>query len=46
MRMSHSLNKNVREIIQFMKRITVLLADDNLALRKEYRKILELEDDL
>jgi DNA-binding NarL/FixJ family response regulator len=29
-----------------MKRITVLLADDNLALRKEYRKILELEDDL
>ena len=31
---------------QTKKRITVLLADDNLALRKQYRKILELEDDL
>lgn len=29
-----------------MKRITVLLADDNGAVRKEFRKILELEDDL
>jgi DNA-binding NarL/FixJ family response regulator len=29
-----------------MKRITVLLADDNKVVRKEFRKILELEDDL
>ena len=29
-----------------MKRITVLLADDNQAMRREFRKILELEDDL
>ncbi|MGO9476505.1 MAG: response regulator transcription factor [Limisphaerales bacterium] len=29
-----------------MKRITVLLADDNRGVRKEFRKILELEDDL
>src|SRR5271154_5721263 len=29
-----------------MKRITVLLADDNKLVRKEFRKILELEDDL
>jgi DNA-binding NarL/FixJ family response regulator len=29
-----------------MKRITVLMADDNKAVRKEFRKILELEDDL
>jgi DNA-binding NarL/FixJ family response regulator len=29
-----------------MKRITVLLADDNWVVRKEFRKILELEDDL
>ena len=29
-----------------MKRITVLLADDNGDLRKQFRKILELEDDL
>lgn len=29
-----------------MKRITVLLADDNKFVRKEFRKILELEDDL
>ena len=29
-----------------MKRITVLLADDNRVVRKEFRKILELEDDL
>ncbi|MGC9943864.1 MAG: response regulator transcription factor [Verrucomicrobiota bacterium] len=27
-------------------RITVLLADDNKVVRKEYRKILEFEDDL
>jgi len=29
-----------------MNRITVLLADDNRVVRTEYRKILELEDDL
>ena len=29
-----------------MKRITVLLADDNGVVRKEFNKILELEDDL
>jgi len=31
---------------KIMKRITVLLADDNRAVRKEFRKILEYEDDL
>jgi two-component system, NarL family, nitrate/nitrite response regulator NarL len=29
-----------------MKRITVLLADDNGFVRREFRRILELEDDL
>jgi hypothetical protein len=29
-----------------MKRITVLPADDNGVVRREFRKILELEDDL
>jgi DNA-binding NarL/FixJ family response regulator len=29
-----------------MKRITVLLADDNKLVRREFRKIMELEDDL
>jgi DNA-binding NarL/FixJ family response regulator len=29
-----------------MKRITVLLADDNGVVRQEFKKILELEDDL
>ena len=29
-----------------MKKITVLLADDNGVVRKEFRKILEIEDDL
>jgi DNA-binding NarL/FixJ family response regulator len=29
-----------------MERITVLLADDNGLVRKEFKKILELEDDL
>jgi DNA-binding NarL/FixJ family response regulator len=29
-----------------MKRIKVLMADDNRIVRKEFRKILELEDDL
>jgi DNA-binding NarL/FixJ family response regulator len=29
-----------------MKRIKVLMADDNGLIRKEFRKILELEDDL
>ena len=30
----------------YMKRITVLLADDNRLMRKEFRRILELEADL
>ena len=30
----------------FVKRITVLLADDNRVVRREFKKILELEDDL
>jgi DNA-binding NarL/FixJ family response regulator len=29
-----------------MKRITVLMADDNRVVRTEFRRILELEDDL
>jgi DNA-binding NarL/FixJ family response regulator len=29
-----------------MKRITVLLADDNTIIRREFRKLLELENDL
>ena len=29
-----------------MKPITVLLADDNQVVREEFRKLLELEDDL
>ena len=29
-----------------MKRITVLLADDNRFVRREFRQLLELEDDL
>jgi DNA-binding NarL/FixJ family response regulator len=29
-----------------MKRITVLLADDNRVVRRGFRKILELEDNL
>jgi two-component system nitrate/nitrite response regulator NarL len=29
-----------------MKRITVLLADDNALVRRDIRDILELEDDL
>ena len=29
-----------------MRRITVLLADDNRVVRTEFRKLLELEDDL
>jgi DNA-binding NarL/FixJ family response regulator len=29
-----------------MKRITVLLADDNRTMRREFRRIVELEDDL
>ena len=29
-----------------MKRITVLLADDNAVVRKAFRKILEIEDDI
>jgi DNA-binding NarL/FixJ family response regulator len=37
---------NVRNVTPILKQITVLLADDNGVVRKEYRKILELEDDL
>jgi len=37
---------NVRNVAPVLKQITVLLADDNGVVRKEYRKILELEDDL
>src|ERR1035437_9572592 len=40
------LNTNVRGATVSMKRITVLLADDNRVMRTEFRKILELEDDL
>jgi YesN/AraC family two-component response regulator len=29
-----------------MNRITVLMADDNKAVRKGFKRILELEDDL
>ena len=29
-----------------MKRITVLLADDNRVVRREFRQLLELQDDL
>ena len=32
-------------VVVTMKRITVLLADDNRLVRSEFRKILELEDD-
>lgn len=31
---------------QSMKQITILLADDNRIVRREFRRILELEDDL
>ena len=34
------------DAIPIIKRITVLLADDNGGVRREYRKILELEADL
>jgi len=37
---------NVSRVTISMKRITVLLADDNGVVRKEFKKILELEDDL
>ena len=34
------------DAIPVIKRITVLLADDNGVVRKEFKRILELEDDL
>jgi DNA-binding NarL/FixJ family response regulator len=34
------------DVTPIMKRITVLLADDNGVVRREFRKILELEADL
>ena len=37
---------NVSRVTISMKRITVLLADDNGVVRKEFKRILELEDDL
>jgi CheY-like chemotaxis protein len=40
------LSPNVSDVTQIMKQITVLLADDHRAVRKQFRKILELEDDL
>ena len=36
----------VRDVTVSKKRITVLLADDNGSVRREFRSILELEDDL
>jgi CheY-like chemotaxis protein len=41
-----SLDTNVYSVSASMKRIKVLIADDNGLIRKEFRKILELEDDL
>jgi DNA-binding NarL/FixJ family response regulator len=38
-------SNNVCDVTSIMRRITVLLADDNRVVRKEFRKILELEDD-
>jgi DNA-binding NarL/FixJ family response regulator len=40
------LNSNALIVTTSMKRITVLLADDNEVVRKEFKKILEVEDDL
>src|ERR1019366_6783380 len=40
------LSTNVYGVTLFMKRITVLLADDNTLVRREIREILEREDDL
>jgi DNA-binding NarL/FixJ family response regulator len=37
---------SVSSVTMSMKRITVLLADDNRIVRREFRRILELEDDL
>jgi DNA-binding NarL/FixJ family response regulator len=37
---------NVSGVAVPWKRITVLLADDNRIVRREFRRILELEDDL
>ena len=40
------LNTNVCDATVSMKRITVVLADDNGVVRREFRQLLELEDDL
>ena len=40
------IKHNVCDVTPIMKRITVLLADDNGVVRREFRKILELENDL
>jgi DNA-binding NarL/FixJ family response regulator len=40
------MNTNVCDVTTTMNRITVLLADDNGAVRRAFKKILELEDDL
>jgi DNA-binding NarL/FixJ family response regulator len=37
---------NVRGSTTSMKRITVLLADDNKMVRKEFKKVLDLADDI
>jgi DNA-binding NarL/FixJ family response regulator len=39
-------NHNILNGSPIMKRITVLLADDSQVVRREFRKILELEKDL
>jgi DNA-binding NarL/FixJ family response regulator len=40
------LSGNILSVKNSMKRITVLLADDNGMVRKEFKRILKLEDDL
>jgi DNA-binding NarL/FixJ family response regulator len=40
------LSTNVCDVTPNVKRITVLLADDNRVVRREFRRILEREDDL
>ncbi len=39
-------NTHVCRVTISMKRITILMADDNGLVRKEFKRILELEDDL
>jgi len=40
------IERNVLIVTAYMKPITVLLADDNRVVRREFRKILELENDI